>query len=94
MGCPRHADRNYLVAGMSYNQAGRAAGPSAQTGRHPDAVGGGSGNRERPVMADYHYVSTWQLQAPIEPVWTAISDLERLPTWYPGVQLATCPPKA
>jgi carbon monoxide dehydrogenase subunit G len=45
-------------------------------------------------MADYHYVSTWQLQAPIEPVWTAISDLERLPTWYPGVQLATCPPKA
>ena len=37
-------------------------------------------------MADYHYVSTWQLQAPIEPVWTAISDLEHLPTWYPGVQ--------
>ena len=36
-------------------------------------------------MADYHYVSTWQLQAPIEPVWTAISDLEHLPTWYPGV---------
>lgn len=37
-------------------------------------------------MADYHYVSTWQLQGPIEPVWTAISDLEHLPTWYPGVR--------
>jgi carbon monoxide dehydrogenase subunit G len=37
-------------------------------------------------MADYHYVSTWQLQAPIEQVWTAISDLEGLPAWYTGVQ--------
>jgi uncharacterized protein YndB with AHSA1/START domain len=38
------------------------------------------------MMADYHYVSTWQLRAPIEQVWTAISDLEQLPTWYPAVQ--------
>jgi uncharacterized protein YndB with AHSA1/START domain len=37
-------------------------------------------------MADYHYVSSWQLQAPIEQVWTAISDLEHLPAWYHGVQ--------
>jgi carbon monoxide dehydrogenase subunit G len=37
-------------------------------------------------MADYHYVSTWQLQAPIEQVWAAISDLEQLPTWYPAVK--------
>ena len=37
-------------------------------------------------MADYHYVSTWQLQAPIEQVWTAITDLEHLPAWYSGVQ--------
>ena len=37
-------------------------------------------------MADYHYISTWQLQAPIERVWPAISDLERLPAWYPAVQ--------
>lgn len=39
-------------------------------------------------MADYHYVSTWQLQAPIEQVWTALNDLEHLPTWYTGVQQA------
>jgi hypothetical protein len=39
-------------------------------------------------MADYHYVSTWQLQAPIEQVWAALSDLEHLPTWYTGVQEA------
>ena len=37
-------------------------------------------------MADYHYVSTWQLQAPIEQVWPAISDLEHVPAWYPAVQ--------
>jgi uncharacterized protein YndB with AHSA1/START domain len=38
------------------------------------------------MMADYRYVSTWQLQAPIERVWTAISDLEHLPAWYPAVE--------
>jgi carbon monoxide dehydrogenase subunit G len=37
------------------------------------------------MAADYHYVSTWKLRAPIEPVWSAISDLEQLPAWYPGV---------
>jgi carbon monoxide dehydrogenase subunit G len=39
-------------------------------------------------MADYHYVSSWQLQAPIEQVWAALNDLEHLPTWYGGVQEA------
>jgi Polyketide cyclase / dehydrase and lipid transport len=39
-------------------------------------------------MADYRYISTWQLQAPIEQVWAALSDLEHLPTWYTGVQEA------
>ena len=39
-------------------------------------------------MADYRYVSTWQLQAPIEQVWAALNDLEHLPTWYSGVQEA------
>jgi uncharacterized protein YndB with AHSA1/START domain len=39
-------------------------------------------------MAEYHYVSTWQLQAPIEQVWAALNDLEHLPTWYAGVQEA------
>jgi hypothetical protein len=38
------------------------------------------------MTADYHYVSTWQLQAPIERVWAAIGDLEQLPTWYPAVK--------
>ena len=39
-------------------------------------------------MADYHYVSTWQLKAPIEQVWAALNDLEHLPAWYSGVQEA------
>ena len=39
-------------------------------------------------MADYHYVSTWQLQAPIQQVWAALNDLEHLPTWYSSVQEA------
>jgi uncharacterized protein YndB with AHSA1/START domain len=38
------------------------------------------------MAADYHYVSAWQLQAPIEQVWGAIRDLEQLPTWYPAIQ--------
>jgi uncharacterized protein YndB with AHSA1/START domain len=44
------------------------------------------GSREGTMAADYHYISTWQLQAPIEPVWAAISQLEQLPAWYPAVQ--------
>ena len=44
-------------------------------------------------MADYHYVSTWQLQAPIERVWAAISDLDQLPGRYPAVnQVQTLAP--
>ena len=39
-------------------------------------------------MAHYQYVSTWQLQAPIEQVWAAITNLEHLPIWYAGVQEA------
>jgi hypothetical protein len=39
-------------------------------------------------MADHHYVSTWQLQEPIEQVWTALTDLEHLPSWYASVQEA------
>ena len=39
-------------------------------------------------MAHYQYVSTWQLQASIEQVWAAITNLEHLPTWYAGVQEA------
>ena len=38
------------------------------------------------MAADYHYISTWRLQAPIEQVWAAISQLEQLPAWYPAVQ--------
>ena len=38
------------------------------------------------MAADYHYISTGQLQAPIERVWAAVSDLERLPAWYPAIQ--------
>jgi carbon monoxide dehydrogenase subunit G len=39
-------------------------------------------------MADYHYVSTWQLQAPIEQIWATLNDLEHLSVWYRGVQQA------
>jgi carbon monoxide dehydrogenase subunit G len=40
------------------------------------------------MAANYHYVSTWQLQAPIEQVWPAIRDPQHLPAWYPAVQQA------
>jgi carbon monoxide dehydrogenase subunit G len=46
------------------------------------------GWRGGPAVADYHYVSTWQLQAPIERLWAALNDLEHLATWYTGMQKA------
>jgi hypothetical protein len=33
-------------------------------------------------MADYHFVSTWQIQAPIEQVWDEIYHAERWPSWW------------
>ena len=33
-------------------------------------------------MTDYHFVSTWRLQAPIERVWEEIYHTERWPSWW------------
>ncbi|HTQ87998.1 MAG TPA: SRPBCC family protein [Streptosporangiaceae bacterium] len=33
-------------------------------------------------MAEYHFVSTWQIQAPIERVWEEIYHAERWPSWW------------
>ena len=33
-------------------------------------------------MAEYHFVSTWQFQAPIERVWDEIFHAERWPSWW------------
>jgi hypothetical protein len=33
-------------------------------------------------MTDYHFVSTWRLQAPIERVWDEIFHTERWPSWW------------
>lgn len=33
-------------------------------------------------MAEYHFVSTWQIQAPIEKVWEELYHIERWPDWW------------
>jgi hypothetical protein len=33
-------------------------------------------------MAEYHFVSTWRLQAPIEQVWEELVHAERWPSWW------------
>jgi uncharacterized protein YndB with AHSA1/START domain len=33
-------------------------------------------------MAEYHFVSVWQIQAPIERVWDEIYHAERWPSWW------------
>jgi Polyketide cyclase / dehydrase and lipid transport len=37
-------------------------------------------------VADYHFVSTWQIQAPIEQVWEEIYHAERWPSWWTYVE--------
>jgi len=37
-------------------------------------------------MASYRFLTTWCLEAPIEPVWEAIHDSERWPEWWRGVE--------
>jgi uncharacterized protein YndB with AHSA1/START domain len=37
-------------------------------------------------MTEYRFLTTWCLEAPIEPVWEAIYDSERWPEWWRGVE--------
>ena len=37
-------------------------------------------------MAEYRFLTTWVVDAPIEPVWEAIYAIERWPEWWPGVE--------
>jgi Polyketide cyclase / dehydrase and lipid transport len=39
-------------------------------------------------MADYRFVTTWCVDAPIERVWGAIEDAGRWPAWWKGVRAA------
>ncbi len=36
-------------------------------------------------MADYHFVTTWRFQAPIEQVWEALNTPERYAEWWPSI---------
>lgn len=37
-------------------------------------------------MADYRFLTTWVVGAPIDPVWDALHLIEEWPSWWPGVQ--------
>ena len=37
-------------------------------------------------MTRYGFLTTWLLDAPVEPVWDAIYDTDAWPTWWPGVR--------
>ncbi len=39
-------------------------------------------------MARYSFLSTWAVDAPVEPVWQAIYETERWPDWWRGVKVA------
>jgi Polyketide cyclase / dehydrase and lipid transport len=36
-------------------------------------------------MADYHFLTTYQIEAPIEQVWQALRDFDHYPTWSKGI---------
>jgi uncharacterized protein YndB with AHSA1/START domain len=40
-------------------------------------------------MAAYSFLTTWCVDAPIEPVWELISSSERYPEWWKGVRSVT-----
>ena len=37
-------------------------------------------------MARYSFLTTWLLDAPVEPIWDAIYDTDAWPGWWPGVR--------
>jgi len=40
-------------------------------------------------MAAYSFLTTWCVEAPIQPVWDVIYDIERYPEWWRGVRKVT-----
>ena len=42
-------------------------------------------------MAHFHFVTDWTLTAPIDPVWKIITDVGRLPEWWPMFKRAVLP---
>jgi hypothetical protein len=46
------------------------------------AAGPGWLAARRMPMTDYHFISTWRLQAPIEQVWDENFHTERWPSWW------------
>jgi uncharacterized protein YndB with AHSA1/START domain len=36
-------------------------------------------------MAEYHFLTTYQIEAPIQQVWQAFRDFDRYPTWSKGI---------
>jgi carbon monoxide dehydrogenase subunit G len=40
-------------------------------------------------VAEYRFLTTWLLDAPLEPVWEAIHGIERWPEWWRGVESVT-----
>jgi uncharacterized protein YndB with AHSA1/START domain len=39
-------------------------------------------------VSEYSFLTTWLLAAPREPIWEAIHDQERWPSWWRGVEVA------
>jgi carbon monoxide dehydrogenase subunit G len=37
-------------------------------------------------LADYRFLTTWIVDAPIEAVWDVVHAIERWPEWWPGVR--------
>jgi uncharacterized protein YndB with AHSA1/START domain len=37
-------------------------------------------------LADYRFLTTWVVAAPIERVWDALHQIEEWPSWWPGVE--------
>lgn len=50
---------------------------------HRPKAGAAYGSR---VPASYRFLTTWVLDAPRDPVWEAIHDIERWPEWWRGVE--------
>jgi uncharacterized protein YndB with AHSA1/START domain len=37
-------------------------------------------------LADYRFLTTWLVDAPVDDVWRALHTIEEWPSWWPGVQ--------
>ena len=38
------------------------------------------------LQKQFHFITVWHFDAPVDSVWQLVNDVERIPSWWPGIR--------